>query len=813
MQQGTSGRRRQGRAARLRGWLLSGVVGLTAVLVGLLWYGHYRAHRFLADIPRRLGLDVRSETNGFTLSKSEKGRTLFTVHAAKAIQRENGKTTLHDVAITVFGPKGSNQTDSIRGDEFEYDQPNGIVKAAGEVHLDLDAPVTPGSVHTPGTTRIAVTTRGLVFLQKLGVAATDQPLTVVYGDLRGGATGADYESDTGLLRLRSQVVLDGVHEGHPVHVAAAAAQFDRQAGLGVLQTARVESAGNQVAGDRLQFALVKGQVQTADAQGHVVFAGGGGVKGRASHLHARLDAAGKPELLTGDGGVDLERAGDTATSKTMALRFDRSGNPVEADLQGSVHVSTVSADGAPSTLSSGRLVTLLASNGHHTEVRELTATEAAEFRSAASDTRPRKGVDVAPGSATTRTTLVTGDTLHATTSLAAGTRYVSSITGTGSTHLDQSDSLGNRSSSAGDTLEAALLPPRVGDARSGMGAIRSLVQQGHVILSQHRMERASGTQRQGSAIAKPQDTRASAARAEYDNSSGQLTLTGTPVVNGPGMQMQAGRITLDQGTGDAAAQGDVQATLVQTGGKGDEQVHVLADHATLTHASGSATFVGDRRPARLWTSSAQLEAQQVEVDQAEGSLTATMSARAPRLPVRLILPEQASARSGASKTQRGAVQITGADMVINSARGAEPATLQATGDVHIVSSTTQVSASRAVATLTPPAKGKEAATEGTAALSMFGGGSRLQSILATGDVHVQQPGRVGEGDRLLYTEADNKFELTGRPAELPSVHDSLRGSITGTKLIFYGGGDSVEVAGEAGQRVHTELHARPPSKR
>ena len=198
--------------ARLRRWLLAGVILLLLVLGGLLGYARYRARRLLADLPGKLGLHIQSETDGFTLSQSIKGRTVFTLHASKAIQHENGKTTLHDVIITLYGPVGSNRTDSIRGDDFEYDQPNGVVQAVGEVHLDLASPAQPAatakSTAQPAK-RIAVTTRGLVYLQKLGVAATDEPLQIVYGAMRGSAVGADYDSDQGMLRLRRDVHMDG----------------------------------------------------------------------------------------------------------------------------------------------------------------------------------------------------------------------------------------------------------------------------------------------------------------------------------------------------------------------------------------------------------------------------------------------------------------------------------------------------------------------------------------------------------------------------------------------------------------------------
>ena len=82
---------------RLRIWLLAAAGLLTVVLLAFLGYAHLRAHQFLTKLPGKLGVDLRQEANGFTYSQSVKGKTVFTIHATKAIQHLNGKVTLQDV--------------------------------------------------------------------------------------------------------------------------------------------------------------------------------------------------------------------------------------------------------------------------------------------------------------------------------------------------------------------------------------------------------------------------------------------------------------------------------------------------------------------------------------------------------------------------------------------------------------------------------------------------------------------------------------------------------------------------------------------
>ena len=74
---------------------------------------------------------------------------------------------------------------------------------------------------------IHVKTSGLVFMQKLGVAATDQAIEFEYGGMTGHAVGADYDSDTGVLVLHSAVQVVGLQQGQPATLTASRAELDR----------------------------------------------------------------------------------------------------------------------------------------------------------------------------------------------------------------------------------------------------------------------------------------------------------------------------------------------------------------------------------------------------------------------------------------------------------------------------------------------------------------------------------------------------------------------------------------------------------
>ena len=783
--------------ARLRRWLAAGAIALVLVLAGLLGYARYKAKRLLADLPGKLGMHITSETNGYTFSQSVKGRTLFTLHAAKAVQRENNKTTLHDVAITIYGPAGSNRTDTIKGAEFEYDQPNGVVRAAGEVYLDLASPSQEAAAK-PGAKRLQATTSGLIFLQKLGVAATDEPIHFTYGDIRGSAVGADYESDTGLLRLRSAVAADGTQNGQRVHIRSTAAQIDRNTEIATLTNAHVQADDNTASGDTVVVTTAKGgSIQAVEAQGNATLESAKGVRAQSPHMHAHMTPAGKLDIVEMTGGVQFQDAGGTGSSTLARLHFTSAGDPRQAVFDGNVKLDQAAGNGGQNALTASHLVAdLMQDATKHTQLREAVATGGAVLHS----TTPKP---VAEGKTVLQTTIIHADTLHATTAPTGAKRYINQVDGNGSTKVEEDDGAGNARTSRGDTLQARLMPPATGPKKpaSATSGIQSAVQTGHVIVTQHT----------AAANGKPaQDSHATATRADFDQATGKLVLTGSPQVTGPGLQLAAERISMVQIGGDAEATGNVNGTYLQqdTGGKPGDPVHVLSDRAVVTGGGATADFYGvPGKPARMWTPTAQMDAPVIETQRASGHLLAHGVNITDR--VHLSLP-QASVAVTAGKTpvaNSGIVHITGTSLLYTPAEGTQKAHADVTGGVRMDDNGSQLTASTAVATLSPVV-----ATNGAAGKQQGVLAGDIESVLATGAVHLQQPGRTATGDRLFYTAADQRYELTGTTAAPPRVTDSLHGNITGATLIFHGGDDNVEVAGEPGRRVHTETQASRPAR-
>ena len=135
---------------------------------------------------------------------------------------------------------------------------------------------------------IHVTTSGLVFLRKLGVAATDKDIEFASGGMTGHAVGADYSADTGVVVLHAAVKVNGLQHDRPVVLTASHAVLDRP-------DAEDDPVAGEVCVDReWQGARDAGSAEdrTAEAQ-HVV-------------VHLRRD--GSAERVEADGEVTLTGA-------------------------------------------------------------------------------------------------------------------------------------------------------------------------------------------------------------------------------------------------------------------------------------------------------------------------------------------------------------------------------------------------------------------------------------------------------------------------------------------------------------------------
>jgi lipopolysaccharide export system protein LptA len=290
--------------ARLRQGILILAGLLVAVLIGFLLYARYRLRHFEKDLPARLGVNIEQTANGYTYSQSSKGHTLYTIHASKLIQyKEGGDATLHDVAITLYGPLGSNRVDKIYGSDFDYDAKNQIVRAQGTVMIDLQGFGDGGSAGSPQN-NIHVKTSGLVFDQKTAQADTSQHTEFSFPRASGSSTGAHYNSKTGILVLDSQVEIATTTQGDIAVVHASHAQIVRDSRQAFLLNPQTDYQGGKGISDTAIVSFRdNGSAQTINAQGHVRIVTADGAIITASNSQTELNDQSQPTRTDMAGGV------------------------------------------------------------------------------------------------------------------------------------------------------------------------------------------------------------------------------------------------------------------------------------------------------------------------------------------------------------------------------------------------------------------------------------------------------------------------------------------------------------------------------
>jgi lipopolysaccharide export system protein LptA len=292
----------------------------------------------------------------------------------------------------------------------------------------------------------------------------------------------------------------------------------------------------------------------------------------------------------------------------------------------------------------------------------------------------------------------------------------------------------------------------------------------------------------------------------------------------------------EQQSGDATAEGSVKASYGQAG-SADGPAHVLAARAELKHDSEVAVFHGvPGKPARLWQGTSQVDAPVLEFDQKQKRLLAHGEGQGVPMAVHAVMAKTPSARSSAKqdaarpdgiakKVAKGGT--TGADVIRVASReltySDEARKAEFRGGVDVESRDGNMKAEQIEIYLQPAPVGgagrapqanggKVKATFSPSADGSGFIGGRVERMVASGRIEMEQPGRRATGEQLVYTASDDTYVLTGTAMALPKVVDDERGTVTGTSLRFQPGDDSVVVSngGEAGagQRVRTETRVK-----
>jgi lipopolysaccharide export system protein LptA len=805
--------------ARLRIWIVLLATVLVVALAVYYFQFKIRARRLISDLPGKLGVDISQTSDSYTLSQTGKnGRTSFTIKASKAVKFKDGDHyTLHDVVITIYGAQGD-RNDRIAGKEFNYDQKTGIIAAQGPVQIDMrGADLTGNAANSasPAESKnqsasnvqdaVHVDTSGLVFNQKTQVATTTQYVDFRTPRAAGHSTGATYDVQKGLLVLDTKVEITSSRDGKPILLRAAHAEFLHNSMQAFLLNPLTDFKTDHVSSDQaIVYFRKDGSAEHIDAQGHI---------------HVKTD-----------GGQDM-------TSRTAKLLLDQKSQLQRADLSGGINfVSTPAPANANAHTMHGSAVegtVEFGPNGalHHAQARNAVSfvdqqrglngdpqgSATREMRAAQVDIDFSQNPEghaiadklLAVGGATAvlhtiptkgpaQNTTVKGDQLLATlqdgkaiTSLhGAGHTSVLDISPTGASNLSTGDVLqatfasGSSSTAAQPKSHARSQP---GELALGSGQVQTFVQEGNVVIIQTPAPGASGA-----------PTHATAHRADYTADNQLLRLTGAPRVDDGATDLAAATIDFHRDTSIVNADGNVKATYlspkagpgtpsassaassVQFGGQG--LTHVISNNAILDQAHGEAIFRGQ---ARLWQGANSVAAPVIEIHRNPEILKAYGDTANPGA-VLTVIANASSPQRQADVSRVHSRQLLYTDADRKALFTGSVTSEDANGVVHC---------DQAEVFLT-------AANQNPGPKSVGDNGqSRVDRIVATGHVVLQQPGCRGTGEKLLYTSQDGKFVLTGTSAVPPHLYDQTHGNVSGDALIFNSRDDSVSVTGGQSKAV------------
>src|SRR3954468_1463865 len=313
----------------LRKWFAVGAIFVALTVAAFFGYNRIRAWTITQAVKKaskQLGVDVQQSAQGWTISKSEGGRTLFTVRASNALQyKQGGRAELDEVNIIIYG-REANRFDQIYRRKFSYEPSTGEIRAEGEVHIDLESnasgPAAPDQAPPQELKKpIHLKTSGLVFNRNTGIATTDQVIEFRVPQANGTARGVTYDSNRNLLTIHSDIRIRTTGRD-PANINAAhgviTGDVPRQA---VLDGVRMERAdGAMFAAEKLTvFIRDDNKVDHMVAAGNVTLHATGEtpVEARAPQATFQMNETTdtlKTAALTG--GVQLENGGKSPMNGT-----------------------------------------------------------------------------------------------------------------------------------------------------------------------------------------------------------------------------------------------------------------------------------------------------------------------------------------------------------------------------------------------------------------------------------------------------------------------------------------------------------------
>ena len=764
--------------AQVRKWLVGGTVGLLVIVTVSYYVAKLKVKPMLHTVPQKLGIDIQQTSEGFTLSKSEGGRTIYTIRASNAVQfKKGGHADLKNVHIVVYG-KAHDRFDQIYGNEFTYDPESGDIKGIGEVHIDLqgyaEGPTKPDQAPPDELKNpIHIVTSSLSFNQKTGQAHTDEEVQFRTLQASGTAKGAFYDSSTNQLQLKSDVhvVTTGDNAADITGDSGYIQKDPRQA---VLQHAAIYETDRTLTADKLTMLFEPDNtIQHAQAEGNVNIEVRGDtivdIGGPRGDLNMGPHNAIVQAVVSG--GAKYNTRGDNlshGSADAFILDFEADNQPKffhmvkNARMRQEPQPGNPGSPGRPMEIVADRLDFVL-ENGNELKTGDTSGRAQITIFPAPPATRsakaaPKPGQDF--GSANATTVAMAGK-FYATF---GEDNRMQTLHGSPDAHIVSTSPGEPDKTSTSQNLDVTFAPD---------GGAEKLVQTGDFQYHEPSLKPDTG----GRAMF--------ADKATYTPADQILVLNGSPRVIDNGTTTTADVVRLNRQTSEAFADGNVKTTYSdlkpQPNGAllaSSDPVHVTALHMTSKQQPGVAHYTGN---VRLWQTNNVVRAPLIDFDQQNRTIVAHADT-AQSVSSLFVQQEKDGKLSPVDVT---ADKLT----YVDTDRRA-----RYTGNVLAKSPDGTISAEQIDVYLKPAdsTNGSQETTAETSQPALPGsdGPSKIDHMVAIEKVIVTEPNRRAVGDRLVYTADDGKYYLTGKSA---SIFDAEHGTAWGDSLTFYSRDDRVLV--------------------
>ncbi|HET7214059.1 MAG TPA: LptA/OstA family protein [Terriglobia bacterium] len=754
----------------------AGLVATAAFVVATFWLGNGARQDHLPN-PPGLPKNVNQQLSGVTFTRSDQGRRLFVIHAARTLAyKQGGSTVLKDVYVEYFGQSG-NRYDILRTPEGIYNPATGNLSTPGDVELVLNA--SPSQVAAPGTGREqsslqstagANSVRPPVYIRTSKVTSSEHgtrlesntPVRFHLGGISGSAQGVIYGSAAGEIILKQdvQATFHGAKAGQlgvPIEMSASRLRYAGQdEGVQLWGPVKIHQGDRMVtasqgsisldAHNRITEVLLKGNARAQDRMrdGQVKLQSDvlRGFLNPATSRLSKLDAAGHVRGESTQGG-----AVSHLEAHEVVLNFDSATHvPANGVAQGQVHLTVAQSHGTQAGPSSSR------TPGGKIAKEDLS-TEKLQF-----SFRPKgKNLEAAETAGPARLILYPESTKAGSRTVTAA-RFLMDF---------NSASRLERFRGTGGTRVVFAPPP---DARKQAPAVSTAQQM--VAIFDPATEAVQSVEQQGDFHYQDGVIEAKAERARDFAHEQKLVLTGHPEVWDSSTRARATQIVVLLASDTAEGIGSVHAIHIDPRDPSGPPTNVVADRMVADRGSQVVHYEGH---VRAWRGTDVVESPSLDVYRNERRVSTNSRVVTSHLQP---APPATDENKGSPPGPRPLTIRADRLDYLDAGKKARYA-----GNVVLSTGDTRIDSDRLDLYFTSAKKQ---------------GDSEVERAVAEGHVKIVQPMRYAKGENAVYDAKTEKVVMTGGP---PTVYDSEKGSMTGERLTFYIHSDRLLVEGKANSPV------------